>query len=150
MGCCCVQLSLPEAIVQYMCHGGLQKLHLEESKGGKMSSYEKMEPEQRLVKDKGPKIDTTVFPTHVDEVRKTDRLVALQGAIKEAKTILALKRPPLTAFEQELRKLINRESMENRSDTPDFILAEYLHSCLVAFENATNARERWCGRRNDY
>ena len=147
MGRCCVQLSLPEAIVQYMCHGGLQKLHLEESKGGKMSSYEKMEPEQRLVKDKGPKIDTTVFPTH--EVRKTDRLVALQGAIKEAKTILALKRPPLTAFEQELRKLINRESMENRSDTPDFILAEYLHSCLVAFENATNARERWCGRRND-
>ena len=147
MGRCCVQLSLPEAIVQYMCHGGLQKLHLEESKGGKMSSYEKMEPEQRLVKDKGPKIDTTVFPTH--EVRKTDRLVALQGAIKEAKTILALKRPPLTAFEQELRNLINRESMENRSDTPDFILAEYLHSCLVAFENATNARERWCGRRND-
>ena len=113
-----------------------------------MSSYEKMEPEQRLVKDKGPKIDTTVFPPH--EVRKTDRLVALQGAIKEAKTILALKRPPLTAFEQELRKLINRESMENRSDTPDFILAEYLHSCLVAFENATNARERRCGRRNDY
>ena len=148
MGRCCVQLSLPEAIVQYMCHGGLQKLRLEESKGGKMSSYGKMEPEQRLVKDKGPKIDTTVFPTH--EVRKTDRLVALQGAIKEAKTILALKRPPLTAFEQELRKLINRESTENRSDTPDFILAEYLHSCLVAFENATNARERWCGRRNDY
>ena len=94
-----------------------------------MSSYGKMEPEQ-------PKIDY--------------RLVALQGAIKEAKTILALKRPPLTAFEQELRKLINRESMENRSDTPDFILAEYLHSCLVAFENATNARERWYGRRNDY
>ena len=150
MGRCCVQLSLPEAIVQCMRHGGLQKLRLEESKGGKMSSYGKMEPEQRLVKDKGPKIDTTVFPTHVDEVRKTDRLVALQGAIKEAKTILALKRPPLTAFEQELRKLINRESMENRSDTPDFILAEYLHSCLVAFENATNARERWYGRRNDY
>ncbi len=112
MGRCCVQLSLPEAIVQCMRHVSLQRLRLEESKGGKMSSYGKMEPEQ--------------------------------------KTILALKRPPLTAFEQELRKLINRESMENRSDTPDFILAEYLHSCLVAFENATNARERWYGRRNDY
>ena len=54
MGRCCVQLSLPEAIVQCMRHGGLQKLRLEESNGGKMSSYGKMEPEQRLVKDKGP------------------------------------------------------------------------------------------------
>ena len=56
-------------------------------------------------------------------------------------------RPPLSSFEQELRKLINRASMESMSNTPDLILAEYLISCLRAFNVATRARERWYGRK---
>ena len=56
-------------------------------------------------------------------------------------------RPPLTAFEQEVRKLINRYSIENYSNTPDFILAEYLSLSLIAFNNATRQRERWYGRK---
>jgi hypothetical protein len=56
-------------------------------------------------------------------------------------------RPPLTAFEQELRRLINKFSMENHSNTPDNILAEYLCSCLDSFDRATMQRERWYGRR---
>ena len=56
-------------------------------------------------------------------------------------------RPPLTEFERALKTLLNKYSMENRSSTPDFILAEYMHACLVSFNIATRAREHWYGRR---
>ena len=56
-------------------------------------------------------------------------------------------RVPLTKFEQELRKLINSQSMENASNTPDLILAEYLSSCLNAFNLAVAQREKWYGRK---
>ena len=49
-------------------------------------------------------------------------------------------------FRVELEKLINRESRENGSNTPDFILAEYLAQCLAAFDLAVQAREQWYGR----
>lgn len=51
-----------------------------------------------------------------------------------------------TAFRKELCDLINRESMENGSDTPDFILAEYLSDCLDVFDRTMEAREKWYGR----
>lgn len=44
------------------------------------------------------------------------------------------------------RRLINRYSMENASDTPDGILAEYLCACLNAFNVATNQRRKWYSR----
>lgn len=43
-------------------------------------------------------------------------------------------------FVEELAQLINRRSMEGRSNTPDFVLAEYLSSCLRAYEAAVIAR----------
>lgn len=46
---------------------------------------------------------------------------------------------------QDIAAALNRASRENESDTPDFILAEYLLGCLAAFETATRARERWRG-----
>lgn len=49
-------------------------------------------------------------------------------------------------FVKELRALLNRQSMENGCNTPDFILAEYLDRCLMAFGLAVNARETWYGR----
>lgn len=49
-------------------------------------------------------------------------------------------------FRKKLQSLINEVSKENGSDTPDFILAEYLNDCLVAFDRAVVARERWYGR----
>lgn len=52
-----------------------------------------------------------------------------------------------TRLANELSALLNRCSRENASNTPDFILAQYMLGCLVAFENALNARERWY--RND-
>ena len=49
-------------------------------------------------------------------------------------------------FRKELESLINKHSKENRSDTPDFILAEYLVSCLWTFDRAIQEREAWYGR----
>jgi len=45
----------------------------------------------------------------------------------------------------EIRAAINHCSRENVSNTPDFILAEYLLSCLAAFESASMRREEWYG-----
>jgi hypothetical protein len=49
-------------------------------------------------------------------------------------------------FKKELSQLINSYSMENGSDTPDFILAEYLKNCLDNFNNIISKREKWYGR----
>lgn len=43
---------------------------------------------------------------------------------------------------------INGLSREQDSNTPDFILAEYLLGCLDAFELASNRREAWYGVEN--
>ncbi len=48
-------------------------------------------------------------------------------------------------FKTDLARLLNKWSMENASNTPDFILAAYLVACLEAFENASNKREKWYG-----
>lgn len=50
------------------------------------------------------------------------------------------------AFEHDLRDLINRHSMENGSDTPDFMLADYLVQCLENFDVIVKARGIWKGR----
>ena len=49
-------------------------------------------------------------------------------------------------FEKELEELINRHSQENASNTPDFILAQYLQGCLLVFNTAIQQRETWYGR----
>ena len=51
-----------------------------------------------------------------------------------------------TEFELQLAALLNRYSMENASNTPDYILACYLQSCLDAFAVAIQQRETWYGR----
>lgn len=43
----------------------------------------------------------------------------------------------------EVQSVLNRHSRENKSQTPDFILAQYLASALEAFEQAVNARDSW-------
>lgn len=49
-------------------------------------------------------------------------------------------------FLNELEQLINRYSKESGSDTPDFILAEYLQGCLDNFNKTLVRREKWYGR----
>lgn len=52
----------------------------------------------------------------------------------------------MSDFRKQLETLINSESRENGSDTPDFILAEYLVGCLENFDKTVQAREKWYGR----
>jgi len=48
-----------------------------------------------------------------------------------------------TKLADEIRDAINRVSRENNSNTPDYILANYLMGCLDAFEAAVNQRDKW-------
>ncbi len=45
----------------------------------------------------------------------------------------------------EFEQSINRLSLENESDTPDFILASYLVTCFENFNLVTKARMAWYG-----
>ena len=49
-------------------------------------------------------------------------------------------------FRNELERLINQFSKENGSDTPDFLLADYLCGCLLVYDQTVTAREEWYGR----
>lgn len=48
-------------------------------------------------------------------------------------------------FNKELEQLLNKYSKENQSDTPDFILCDFILGCLNAFNSATNIRDDWYG-----
>lgn len=50
-----------------------------------------------------------------------------------------------SAFEEELRSLLNCHSLENESNTPDFILANFMIACLDAFNEGIKARDGWYG-----
>jgi len=50
-----------------------------------------------------------------------------------------------TEFMKDLEKLINKHCIENKSDTPDFILAKYLTQCLNSFNYITKERDLWHG-----
>lgn len=47
------------------------------------------------------------------------------------------------SLKTELAKVLNRYSMETASETPDFILAEYLLACLAAWNMAVSMREHY-------
>ena len=54
----------------------------------------------------------------------------------------------MSKFKYELKEMINRNSLENTSDTPDFILAEFLTECLGAWDRAFAKRKDWYSNRS--
>ena len=46
-------------------------------------------------------------------------------------------------FKKDLVTIINKHSMESQSNTPDFILAEYLVNCLYAYNKAVSNKVHW-------
>lgn len=50
-----------------------------------------------------------------------------------------------TRFRKELEGIINENSMENGSNTPDFMLAEFLVGQLELFDQMVLKREAWYG-----
>lgn len=53
---------------------------------------------------------------------------------------------PKSNFRNELETIINRNCMECGSDTPDFVLAQFLEDSLNVFDKAIIAREKFYGR----
>ena len=49
----------------------------------------------------------------------------------------------MTSFKLRLEALINENSMENSSDTPDWVLSQFLCTCLDAFDTAVAQRDLW-------
>lgn len=89
----------------------------------------------------------------IDEWAKKQNLVywELLGICDRRFTLLSRTRAPddkVDGFRKQLQLLLNSVSMENRSDTPDFILAQYMTDCLEAFDRAVNRREAWYCRQS--
>lgn len=53
------------------------------------------------------------------------------------------KPKPSKSFEEALRDLINCYSLENASNTPDFLLSEYLLECLKIYNKIIRRRAEW-------
>lgn len=72
------------------------------------------------------------------------------GSLNEGELAVVENRAPApqvrATLEHSLTRLLNYHSVENRSNTPDFILAEYMLAALRAFESASLAREQWYGK----
>lgn len=49
-------------------------------------------------------------------------------------------------FQSELCALINKHSVEQCGDVPDYILARYLCDCIEAFHVAAKSRDKWFGQ----
>ena len=49
----------------------------------------------------------------------------------------------LAEFQKELATLINRYSIENLLNTPDFIIAENMVNHLIATANIVSRRDKW-------
>ena len=49
----------------------------------------------------------------------------------------------MSKFSKELEDLINKNCIEDDSDTPDFLLAEYLIGCLEMYSRVTKKRDKW-------
>jgi len=51
----------------------------------------------------------------------------------------------MKTFEKELTSLLNRYNKENGSNTPDFLLSEFLIGCLKTYNKALKKRDKWFG-----
>lgn len=66
-----------------------------------------------------------------------------QDTTDEAQRPVDVLVSPRVSFLKELQELVNKHSKENDSDTPDFILAQYLNNCLTNFNLAQQQRSDW-------
>lgn len=73
--------------------------------------------------------------------------IAVSSAIQPLIAAHTLDREegPEPSLAEEISMVLNRHSAENGSNTPDYILAEYLLGALASWEQATKDRDRWYG-----
>ena len=100
---------------------------------------------EALVKRLGRWADLPV-PELAKDVREAIAALTAQGGGQTAMKGTDVSENTQTSFVKQLEQIINGCSLENGSDTPDFILAKYLKMCLENFDSTVVARERWYGR----
>ena len=71
-------------------------------------------------------------------------LPAIDNLHKVRRQMIAPPKAP--GFRDDLTALINSHSKENGSNTPDFLLADYLMAVLETFDRTVQNREAWYGR----
>ncbi len=54
-------------------------------------------------------------------------------------------KPNVSKLNDDLAEAVNVNAAENGSNTPDFILGDFLAACLRAFDEATIRRAQWYG-----
>ena len=67
----------------------------------------------------------------------------LSGELKHESMNRGVTHTKYNEFQKRLEGLINEMSMENFSNTPDFILAEYLVECLKSYTHAHYRCNDW-------
>jgi len=85
-------------------------------------------------------------PKNTHKVLDPDLLEAITEEIKKEFFEDDIKEKKI---KKEIESIININSLENGSDTPDFILAELVVDCISVFEKAINRREEWYGRKSE-
>ncbi len=48
----------------------------------------------------------------------------------------------MDSLQRELKDLINTHSIDNRLETPDYVLAEYIVGCLFAYETVVGRMKK--------
>lgn len=76
------------------------------------------------------------------QVRLRDNMERDRDAFEiQLREIRLLHQEAKLSLEQDLAQLINKRSLENETDTPDFILAEFLTTCYKAYYLAVTKKK---------
>lgn len=51
----------------------------------------------------------------------------------------------MAEFKKDLAAVINKHGIDNRCNTPDFVLAEHVSRTLLSLSNLTLERDQWFG-----
>jgi hypothetical protein len=102
-----------------------------------------------IAKDNARHDSTEYYRTLAQAALLKDRFAtAPEEPVTEKDTKVSVKEPVIqdsriTELQKAISQAINSVSAENGSDTPDFILAEFLTECLMAWNKATRKRKDW-------
>lgn len=83
-----------------------------------------------------------MLSTELKQHQTDERFIAgRKEGIEAFANVLILDTEDCSEFEEELERLIDKHSMENASNTSDWILARYLMECMKAFNTTFQQRE---------
>lgn len=86
------------------------------------------------------------FLTHRDTLIADAALGVADRIDREDRAVFDQHGDSPSDLRDAIASVLNQHSQENESNTPDFLLAEYMLDALRAFERVVNMREAWYGR----